>query len=99
MVDGAKPEAQFDSSNNLFVLQLVGQKAYVLSKVSPNGEFLGQTSYSAEKSRPFLRKLANGSLQLVGGTREDASAPAPGSAAPAKLSDRPAGLPSGLQKN
>jgi len=103
MVDGAKPEMQFDSSNNLYVLQLIGEKAYVLSKVSVNGEFLGQTNYSAERSRPMFRKLPDGALQLVGGRREDMSGPKPGSAAPAKLSDRPPGLPStglssGLQK-
>jgi hypothetical protein len=97
MVYGAKPEWQFDSVNNFYVLQLVGDKAYLLSKVSPNGKLLGQTSYSAEKSKPFLRKLNSGELQLVGGKRMD-DTPTPGSAAPAKLSDRPAGLPSGLQK-
>jgi hypothetical protein len=96
MVEGAKPEMQFDSANNFYVLQLIGEKAYVLSKISVNGEFLGQTNYSAEKSRPFLRKLASGALQLVGGRREDRSQ-APGSAAPSKLSDRPAGLPVGVQ--
>jgi hypothetical protein len=95
MVDGASPEVQFDSSNNLYILQLVGEKAYVLSKISPNGDFLGQTNYSAEKSRPFLRKLANGALQLVGGRREIRSEQEPGSAAPVKLSDRPVGLPMG----
>jgi hypothetical protein len=95
MLDGAGPEMQFDSANNLYVLQLVGDKAYTLSKISVNGRFLGQTNYSAEKSRPFLRKLANGALQLVGGRREDDAAPAPGAGAPAKLSDRPAGLPIG----
>ena len=43
----------------------------MLSKISPNGKFLGQTNYSAEKSRPAFRKLATGALQLVGGKRED----------------------------
>jgi hypothetical protein len=95
IVEGAKPEVQFDSSNNFYVLQLIGEKAYVLSKVSVNGKFMGQTNYSAERSRPFLRKLSNGALQLVGGTREDQSAPAPGSGGPAKLSDRPPGFPTG----
>jgi hypothetical protein len=97
ILEGSKPEFQFDSSNNFYVLQLVGEKAYVLSKISANGEFLGQTNYSAERSRPFLRKLADGTLQIVGGRREDRLAQAPGSAAPAKLSDRPAGLPAGVQ--
>jgi len=95
LVEGAKPEFQFDSSNNFYVLQLVGEKAYVLSKISVNGKFLGQTNYSAEKSRPSLRKLSNGALQLVGGKRDDQTAPAPGSGGPARLSDRPPGLPTG----
>ena len=91
LLEGAAPSMEFDSSNNLYILQLVGQKAYLLSKISPNGKFLGQTNYSAEKSRPAFRKLATGVLQLVGGKREDRLGES--TAAPAKLSDRPPGLP------
>ena len=92
MIDGPTPEVHFDSANNLYVLHLVGPKTYLLSKVGVNGEFLGQTTYLAGKTRPYLRRLANGTLQIVGGRREVAQNTA-SQVAPAKLSDRPAGLP------
>jgi hypothetical protein len=91
LVAGSRPDTQFDVANNLYVLNYVGPKSYVLYKISVNGEFLGQTKYAAPKSRPALRRLADGTLQIVGGHRELAQttvvAPQP------KLSDRPAGLP------
>jgi hypothetical protein len=93
MIEGQPPQAQFDTANNLYVLQLVGQRSHTLSKISPEGEFLGRTNYSAPKSRPYFRKLADGTLQIVGGRREVEMAQNPDAAPPAKLSDRPAGLP------
>jgi hypothetical protein len=94
LLEGVPPQAQFDAGNNFYVLQLIGQRAYVLSKIGVNGDFLGQTNYSAPKSRPTLRRLADGTLQIIGGKKEDAVAQntAP-TEPPAKLSDRPAGLP------
>ncbi len=94
LLEGVPPQAQFDASNNFYVLQLIGQRAYVLSKIGVNGEFLGQTNYSAPKTRPTLRRLADGTLQIIGGRREDAVAQNTAPAEPpAKLSDRPPGLP------
>jgi len=92
ILEGAKPEMQLDSANNLYILQLYGQKAYILTKVSPNGKFLGQTNYSAEKTRPEFRKLADGTLQLIGGRKVDRYAEAM-AVNPPKLSVRPPGLP------
>jgi hypothetical protein len=94
MIDGTQPEMQFDTGNNLYVLHLVGPKQYVLSKIGINGQFLGQSQYSAGKSRPSLRRLGDGTLQIVGGRREIAQVtPAGEPIAPVKLSDRPANLP------
>jgi hypothetical protein len=93
LLDGVPPQAEFDSSNNLYIMQLMGTRAYVMTKVSFNGEFLGQTNYSAPKTRPTLRKLADGTLQVIGGKREAALAQNPNAEPPPKLSDRPAGLP------
>jgi hypothetical protein len=92
LVDDAKPEAQFDLGNNLWVLQLVGQRTYLLTRIGVNGDFQAQSTYVTPKAKPYLRKLASGTLQIVGAVRQDrvtaqASAPAP------KLSDRPANLP------
>lgn len=93
LLDGVPPQAEFDSANNLYVLQLTGNRAYVLTKITPDGQFSGQTNYSAPKTRPTLRKTAEGSLQIIGGKREDALAQSPPAEPPAKLSNRPAGLP------
>ncbi len=92
MLEGQPPLMEFDSSNNLYVLQLIGQRDYLLSKIGLNGEFLGQTRYAAPKSRMFLRKQQNGQLEVVGGRRVDEVAQNPDQP-PAKLSDRPPGLP------
>jgi hypothetical protein len=56
---------------------------------------MGQTSYNAAKSRPTLRKLSDGTLQIIGGRKEAAVAQTPTAppAPPVKLSDRPPGLP------
>ncbi|HEX8296861.1 MAG TPA: hypothetical protein VF593_11205 [Chthoniobacteraceae bacterium] len=93
MIEGNPPIAELDLGNNLFVLQLVGQREYLLSRISPNGEFLGQTRYSAPKSKPFIRRLEDGQLQLVGGRRMETIAQNPAAAPATKLSERPVGMP------
>ena len=95
MIDGTAPEMQFDTSNNLYVLHLAGPKTYQLTNIGVNGEFLGQHIYDAPKSRPYLRRLVDGTVQIVGGKRRAAqTAGSKGSEGPPpKLSDRPPGLP------
>ncbi|HEX8312588.1 MAG TPA: hypothetical protein VF614_14795 [Chthoniobacteraceae bacterium] len=93
MIDGTQPELQFDRGNNAYVLHLVGPKTYRLTKIGVNGEFLGQSVYTTPKSRPYIRRLADGTLQIVGGKRELAQNTADPAAAPVNLSDRPANLP------
>lgn len=91
MIEGQPPLAEFDLGNNLYVLQLIGQREYLLSKIGLNGAYLGGTRYTAPKSRPYFRKLPDGQLQIVGGRRE---AIAQGTVEPpVKLSERPKGLP------
>ncbi len=93
MIDGVAPDMQLDSRNNLYVLQLVGLRRFALSKIGVNGEFLGQSYYGVPKARPYLRKQPDGSLQLVGGKREEVAQNPTKLPPPAKLSDRPPGLP------
>lgn len=93
LVDGVPPDAKFDSGNNLAVLQLVQPRTYVLSRIGVNGDFLGQGTYVTPKSQPYLRKTANGALQIVGATRETVASN--GNKTPdnaPKLSDRPPGF-------
>ena len=93
LLDNIQPQAEFDSSNNLYVLHLTGTRAYSLTKFTPNGQFGGQTSYTAPKTRPTMRKTADGALQIIGGRRAAPIAPNPAMVSIPKISDRPAGLP------
>jgi hypothetical protein len=92
LLDNSVPQAEFDSSNNIYVLHLTGTRAYLLTKVTANGEFGGQTPYSAPKYKPFLRKNSEGALQIVGAKR-DAPALSPENVAVPRLSARPPGFP------
>jgi len=90
IIDNTQFQAQFDATNTLHVLQLVGPKTYTLSQVGVNGELHGQWVYDAPKYKPLLRRDGTGNLDIVGATRrvetaKDTTAP--------KLSDRPPGLP------
>lgn len=94
LVQGILPEVQFDLGNNLWVLQLVSQKTYFLSKIGPNGQFHAQSTYVTPKSKPYLRKQGDGTLQLVGAIRQPRDIPGdPAAAKIPKLSDRPPGFP------
>ncbi len=94
MIEGQPPTAEFDLANNLYILHLIGQREYLLTKVGINGEFMGGTRYTAPKSRPYFRRLADGKVQIIGAKREAAVAQGSPAGEPAtKLSARPAGLP------
>jgi hypothetical protein len=96
MIDGTTPQMEFDTTNNLYILHLVAPKTYLLSNVGVNGEFLGQYTYETAKARPTFRRLADGTVQLVGARRQAATAKAGTDAAGVphpKLSERPPGLP------
>lgn len=93
LLDSVPPQAEFDSNNNLYVLHLIGMRAYVLTKITPAGEFGGQTNYSAPKTRPTLRRTAEGALQIIGGKREGSVAQNSIPVEIPKISDRPPGFP------
>ncbi|MDP9291406.1 MAG: hypothetical protein M3O82_03455 [Verrucomicrobiota bacterium] len=87
------PDVQLDAANQLYILQLVGQRTYLLTRIGINGEWLGQITYNAVGTRPSLRRMADGHVEVVGGQVDVRVAqPANGPVA-AKLSDRPPGLP------
>jgi hypothetical protein len=92
LLDNSTPQAEFDSSNNLYILALVGTRQYLLTKISPNGEFGGQSPYTAPKYKPFLRRNSEGALQIVGAKR-DAPQLDQGNVPVPRLSARPPGFP------
>jgi hypothetical protein len=94
LVMAQQPQVEFDKRNQLHVLQMIGPRTYVLSRLGINGEWLGQQVYTAPKSRPELRKTAGGDIQVVGGQIEVRAAQAAEAMGDVpKLSDRPPGFP------
>ena len=91
ILDGFPPDAKFDSGNNLAVLQTIGRRDYLFSRIGIDGNFIGQTTYTSVKGQPFLRKTGD-TLQLVGAVRQETVAQTAPGGNP-KLSDRPPGLP------
>ena len=86
-----EPQIELDKTNQIHVLQMIGAKTYVYSKIGLNGEWLGQLSYNAVTTRPTLKKSVKGEVRIVGG-QVDVPVP-PNSPSEPKLSDRPPGLP------
>lgn len=88
ILDGTQADAKFDSGNNLAVLQQTANKEYILTRIGANGNYVGQKLYTSVKGLPYLRKLPDGALQIVGATRQEPVTQASLEDAP-KLSDRP----------
>lgn len=91
LVAGTNPAHEFDRENTLHVFHMVGPGQYALSKIGVNGEWLGQTTWHAEKGRAIVRRKEDGRLVVVGATRTT-DKPQPGPEVP-RLSDRPMALP------
>ena len=86
-----EPEVQLDKENQIHVLQLVGARTYVYSRIGLDGEWLGQTVYNVVTTKPTFKKTKDGNVIVIGG---QADVPvAPGTPAEPKLSDRPPGFP------
>lgn len=95
ILDGFQADVKLDSSNNLAILQANGNKEYLLSRISTQGRFLGQSTYLSRKGQPYLRRMADGALQIVGATRQEAAVAQVDAVDVPKLSDRPPGFPTG----
>lgn len=92
LVSGYPPDVQVDALSELHVLLMVAPKEYLYTRMGPNAELLGQDDYADLKTRPYLRKSADGDVTVAGGIQvEDKAASA--TAPEPKLSDRPAGMP------
>ena len=91
IMQGAAPSGEFDESNTLYALHNSGPSQYALSKLGVNGEWLGQTMWSASKGVPSMRKKPDGTMVIVGASRQQT--PAIGGPPVPKISDRPVTLP------
>jgi hypothetical protein len=87
------PQYLLDLQNQLHILQLVGPKTFTYTRIGPNGQLLGQTTYTELKKRPRLHRDATGKVAVTGGQQEVPIAQSSGGLPAPKLSDRPPGLP------
>ncbi len=88
-----EPQTEIDRGNQLHVLQSSAPRMWAYSVVGLDGKLLKHASYAQTRSAPRLRRVADGSVSVVGGTLDvRVAAASKGKAAP-KLSDRPADLP------
>ena len=92
ILSAEEPQTMLDSQNQIHVLQLVGPKTYTYTRVGLNGELIDQKAFNEFKSKPHLKKIANGNVAVAGGQEESPTAGKTDAKTP-KLSDRPAGLP------
>jgi hypothetical protein len=87
------PDVKLDKNNQLHVLQLVGAKTYVYSRIGLNGEFQDQLTYNASPTAPYLKKDADGDVFVRGGQLDKPASTGPNAPNVPKVSDRPAGFP------
>ncbi len=77
LVSFGSPDRQIDSESRLHVLHQYGARAFNYCVLSPDGDWLKQEDYDITTSRPTLRGVETGLVEVVGGlARRPAGAPA-----------------------
>lgn len=82
------PQAEIDRANQLHVLHCAAPRTWAYSHVGLNGELLARSTFLETRTRPRLRRTADGAMAVVGGRLDVPVAESKRSPAP-KLSDRP----------
>jgi hypothetical protein len=88
-----EPHAEIDRKNQLHVLQPSAPRLWSYSVVDLNGRLLKHSDYTQTRSSPRLRRAADGTVTVAGGTPDTPLAPAAAGKTVPKLSDRPVNLP------
>ena len=83
------PQAELDRANQLHVLHCAAPRSWAYSHVGLNGEFLAHSTFLETKTRPRLRRAADGAVAVSGGMLDVPIAESKRGPAQ-KLSDRPA---------
>lgn len=87
-----EPQVELDQLNRLHVLHCAAPRTWSYSEIGPNGELLAHSTILETKTRPHLRRAADGAVAIRGGMLDapinSAQNPAP------KLSARPPSIPS-----
>jgi hypothetical protein len=82
-----------DRDNRLHVLQCSAPRLWSYSVVGLDGRLLKHADYAQTRSMPRLRRQADGTVAVAGGTLDTPVAPSAAGKAIPKLSERPVNLP------
>jgi hypothetical protein len=85
----AEPQAELDRLNQLHVLHCSAPRTWAYSQIGLNGQLLARSTFMETKTRPQLRRTAEGGIAIRGGMIDTPAAPQADTPA-AKLSSRPA---------
>ena len=87
-----EPQIELDRSNQLHVLHCAAPRTWAYSQINLNGQLAAHSKFMETKTRPRLRRAADGAIAVSGGMLDVPVAPSAQRAAP-KLSARPATPP------
>ena len=87
-----EPQTELDRANQLHVLHCVAPRSWAYSRVGLNGELLAHSTFMETRTRPRLRRAADGAIAVSGGRLDLPAGQSPRSPAP-KLSARPSAAP------
>jgi hypothetical protein len=65
-----EPQAELDSANQLHVLHCAAPRSWAYSHIGLNGELLLRSTFMETKTRPRLRRTADGAIAVSGGMRD-----------------------------
>jgi len=88
-----EPKVEVDRKNQLHVLQPSAPRLWSYSVIGLDGRLLKHTDYAQTRSTPRLKRAADGTVTIAGGTPDTPVAPGARGKAVPKLSDRPVNLP------
>jgi hypothetical protein len=84
-----EPHAEVDRKNRLHVLQCSAPRIWSYSVIDLDGRLLKHANYAQTRSSPRLRRAADGTVAVAGGTLDAPPGAASQSKGVPKLSDRP----------
>lgn len=94
LLAGNDPEIMVDRENQLHIMQVIGPKTWLYSRVGLNGEWFGQKTFVSTKTRPRLARNEIGVVAVKGGREDVPFDPAMvADGPPPKISERPPGMP------
>jgi hypothetical protein len=87
-----EPQVELDQLNQLHVLHCAAPRTWAYSRINLNGQLIAHSKFMETKTRPRLRRAADGAIAVRGGVLDVPVAPSAQKPA-SKLSVRPAATP------